>query len=108
MKFACGFVQEVVCTAASFAKRGARLFENAPVRGIRLTKCGGLLAQVASAPHSRLVTAVTLTVDGYENRLSNEDVAALAESAWPLTSKAWTCRGTGSAGSKGDDDDKNS
>jgi uncharacterized protein (TIGR02996 family) len=81
--FARGFVQDVVCTAASFARRGARLFESSPVRGIRLTKYTDLITEVALAPHSRLVTAVRLTPDRYENRLSQEDVLALAESAWP-------------------------
>jgi uncharacterized protein (TIGR02996 family) len=84
-KFVRGFVRDVVCTAASFARRGARLFENAPVQGIRLTKYAGLIAQVTSAPHTRLVTAVTLTAERYENRLSQEDVAALSESAWAAT-----------------------
>jgi uncharacterized protein (TIGR02996 family) len=83
VKFARGFIRDVVCTATSFARRGARLFENAPVRGIRLTKYAGLVAQVASAPHARLVTAVTLTADRYENRLRREDVTAIVESAWP-------------------------
>src|SRR5262249_47754193 len=78
-----GFVHDVVCTAASFAKRGARLFENAPVRGIRLTKYAGLMAQVGSAPHSRQVTALRLTADRYENRLSQKDVSAPLESPWP-------------------------
>jgi uncharacterized protein (TIGR02996 family) len=83
VKFARGFVQDVVCTALSFARRGARLFENAPVRGIRLTKYAGLMGLAGSAPHARQVTALTLIADRYENRLSQEDVSDLIEYAWP-------------------------
>jgi uncharacterized protein (TIGR02996 family) len=83
VQFARGFVRDVVCTAASFGRRGARLFEKAPVRGVRLTKYAGLVAEAASAPHSQRVTAVTLTADRYGNQLGQEDVQALAESAWP-------------------------
>jgi uncharacterized protein (TIGR02996 family) len=82
VKFSRGFVEEVVCTAASFANRGNRLFENAPVRGVRLTKYAGLIGQVTARPHSRLVSSVTLIADRHEGRLTSEDVRAIGESAW--------------------------
>jgi uncharacterized protein (TIGR02996 family) len=83
VKFARGFVRDVVCTALSFARRGARLFENSPVRGIRLTRYAGLVGLAASTPHARHVTALTLSADRHENRLSREDVSDLVEYAWP-------------------------
>ncbi len=85
VRFVRGFIRDVVCTADSFIKRGGRLFENAPVRGIRLTKYAGRIAEVTLTPHAQRVTAITLYTNRCEERLTREDIPALAESVWPAT-----------------------
>jgi uncharacterized protein (TIGR02996 family) len=79
-EFRRGFVEHVVCTAASFARRGARLFDNAPVRSVTLTAFSNQVGLVATVPYTSRLRALTLNAERYEERLTPAEIQQLAAS----------------------------
>jgi uncharacterized protein (TIGR02996 family) len=80
-EFRRGFVEHVVCTAASFARRGARLFDNAPVRSVVLTAFSKQVGLVAQASHTSRLRALTLNAERYEERPTPAEIQQLANSS---------------------------
>src|SRR5262245_2189431 len=75
-RFRRGFLERVEMTAEVFLKRGAEIFDLAPVREVHLREARGRLLRIADCPHLARLHGLDLS----NNILTDRDLSDLAHS----------------------------